>query len=153
LRYFQPHYADATTPKTFFNKHDQPKIIFFLADGQADYQAFQNQAIAYPNPLTLYVLCDNAPQLKQVVAEAVALETIQTERAELKSDPVSQRELKERLQAVRALETALLNQNLEQPETKQWYWAGKAVALPTKKHMQNLLSEVLESVFHPSPPD
>lgn len=68
-------------------------IVFFLAEGQDDREMFSEKIKAYPDPLTIYVLCDNAPQIKQVVSEAIALGKIQTERAELKSDPVSQRNL------------------------------------------------------------
>ncbi|BBL57498.1 DUF6079 family protein [Methylomonas koyamae] len=151
LRYFQPFYADATTRNDFFESVDQPRIVLFLAEGQDDRDMFSEKVKTYPDSLTIYVLCDNAAQIKQVVSEAIALEKIQTERAELKSDPVSQRELKDRLQAVKSLELDLLNSYLEQPESFEWYWEGKQPLLNNKKDLQTLLSRVLETVFSKAP--
>ncbi|MCK9608995.1 MAG: DUF6079 family protein [Methylomonas sp.] len=151
LRYFQPFYADATTRNDFFESVDQPRIVFFLAEGQGDREMFSEKVKTYPNLLTIYVLCDNAAQINQVVSEAIALEKIQTERAELKSDPVSQRELKDRLQTVKSIELDLLNLYLEQPKPFEWYWKGAQTLLTSKKHLQTLLSRVLETVFSKAP--
>lgn len=151
LRYFQPFYADATTRNDFFESVDQPRIVFFLAEGQDDCEMFSEKVKTYPDPLTIYVLCDNAPQIKQVVSEAIALEKIQNERAELKSDPVSQRELKDRLQTVKGIELDLLNLYLEQPKSFDWYWKGTQTLLNSKRNLQTLLSRVLETVFSKAP--
>jgi hypothetical protein len=151
LRYFQPFYADATTRNDFFESADHPRIVFFLAEGQDDRQMFSEKVKAYQDPLTIYVLCDNVPQIKQVVSEAIALEKIQNERAELKSDPVSQRELKDRLQIVKSIELDLINSYLEHPEFFDWYWKGAQTLLTSKKNLQTLLSRVLETVFSKAP--
>jgi len=151
LRYFQPLYADTTTRDDFFKCVDQPRIVFFLSDGQNDYEIFCEKIKAYSNPLTIYVLCDNTAQLRQVVSEAIALEKIQTERAELKSDPVSQRELKDRLQAIKSIELEQLNHYLEQPDSYDWYWRGAQTLLTSRKNLQVLLSRVLETVFNQAP--
>ncbi|WP_020160008.1 hypothetical protein [Methylobacter marinus] len=151
LRYFQPFYADITTRDVFFESGEQPRIVFFLADGQSECEIFRERAKSYSNPLTIYVLCDGASQIKQVVTESIALEKIQTERAELKSDPVSQRELKDRLHAVKASEHDLLSQYLDHPECYEWRWKDKQIILPKKTHLQALLSRVLETVFSEAP--
>ena len=151
LRYFQPLYADVTTGNDIFENVDQPRIIFFLVEGQGDYDIFREKIKIYSDPFTIYVLCDNAAQIKQVVSEAVALERIQIERSELKSDPVSQRELKDRLQTVKSLELDLLNAYLEQPQFFDWYWKGAQTLLTSKKNLQTLLSRVFETVFSKAP--
>ncbi len=151
LRYFQPMYADITTRNVFFENIDQPRIVFCLAEGLDDRELFSKKIRTYPDRLTIYVLCDNAAQIKAVISEAIALEKIQTERAELKSDPVAQRELKDRLQVVRRLELDLLNAYFEQPEKVEWYWEGKQPLLNNKKDLQALLSSVLQEVFNKSP--
>jgi hypothetical protein len=48
LRYFQPFYADATTRNDFFEGVDQPRIVFFLADGQDDYELFIKKSKPIP---------------------------------------------------------------------------------------------------------
>jgi hypothetical protein len=151
LRYFQPYYADIATRNDFFEYVDQPRVVFFLANGHDECIRFQDKIKEYPNPLVIYVLCDNASQLRQVVSEAIALEKIQIERAELKSDPVSQRELKDRLQAIKNIELVLLNHYLEQPDSYEWYWKGSQALLSSKKNLQTLLSRVLETVFNKAP--
>lgn len=151
LRYFQTQYADATTHDDFFAKAEQPRIISFLIENQDDQETFKKNLTANPDPLTIYVLCDNTAQIKQVVSEAIALEKIQTERAELKSDPVSQRELKDRLQTVKSTEFELLNSYLEQPESFNWFWQGTQVPQSGKKDLQTFLSRVLEEVYSKAP--
>jgi hypothetical protein len=101
--------------------------------------------------VVIYVLCNNASQLRQVVSEAIALEKIQIERAELKSDPVSQRELKDRLQAVKSIELEQLNHYLEQPDSYDWYWKSAQTLLTSKKNLQTLLSRILNTVFNKAP--
>jgi len=151
LRYFQPFYADTTTQNDFFASADQPRIVFFLADGPGDCAVLRDKIKEYPDPLTIYVLCNNAAKLKQVVSEAIALEKIQIERAELKSDPVSQRELKDRLQAVETIELEQLSQYLEQPDKYEWFWRNTQQLLNNKKELQAQLSRVLDTVFSKAP--
>ena len=151
LRYFQPYYVDITTPDSFYEKHDHPRILFLLANGQDERERLEAKAKNYLQTLTIYVLNDNVSELKQVVTEAIALESIQTESAELKSDPVAKRELKERLRTIRELEDALLNQLLDNNQANDLFWRGTQRILPNKKHLQALLSEVLEHVFSKAP--
>jgi hypothetical protein len=151
LRVFSPLYIDATTKKDFYENNDQPKILFFLSENPDDTAVFENIIKIYPNPLSIYVLCKNASQLKAIVAEAIALENIQSERAEIKSDPVAQRELKDRLLTIRHTEAELLTRYLEQPEANQWFWQGMHLELPTQRELQNQLSKVLKTAYDQAP--
>ena len=151
LRVFSPLYIDATTKTDFYRNTDQPKILFFLSESQDDTAIFENIIKKYPNPLSIYVLCDNASQLKAIVAEAIALESIQSERAEIKSDPVAQRELKDRLHTIKHIEVEILSQYLEQPESNRWVWQGDRLKLPTRRELQNQLSNVLGTVYNQAP--
>ena len=151
LRMFIPFYIDATTKKDLYENTDQPKILFFLSESQDDTAIFERIVKKHSNPLSIYVLCDNAAQLKAIVAEAIALENIQSERAEIKSDPVAQRELKDRLITIKHTEIELLSQYLEQPEANQWFWRGKRLPLLTRRELQNQLSKVLETVYDQAP--
>ncbi|MEI6544090.1 MAG: hypothetical protein WCL60_11265 [Methylococcales bacterium] len=151
LRYFIPLYIDATTKYETFTKTEQAQIIFFFSEDQDDKAQLEQLIKSYAEPLTLYVLCENAAQIKTVVTEAIALEKVQSERAEIKSDPVAQRELKESLQTVKALEAELLHQYLDQPERHQWFWKGETLTITSRRALQNQLSMILETVYHQAP--
>lgn len=148
LRYFQPHYVDANTK---FTTPEQPSILFFLSENPDDNAVFHATLTTHNDPLSIYVLCENAAQVKAVLAEVIALEKIQSEHAEIKSDRVAQRELKDYLEQTKAKETELLNHYLEHPEDYQWFWRGEKLALPSRKQLQNQLSTVLETVYHQAP--
>ena len=151
LRFFTPLYIDATTKHETFTQMEQAQIIFFFSEDQDDKAQLEQLIKSYAQPLTLYVLCENAAQIKTVVTEAIALEKVQSERAEIKSDPVAQRELKESLQTVKALEAELLHQYLDQPERYQWFWKGEALTITSRRALQNQLSMILETVYHQAP--
>jgi hypothetical protein len=151
LRVFSPFYIDSATKQSFYSNTDHPRILFFLSESQDDIVNFERLVKEHSNPLNIYVLCDNAAQLKAIVTEAIALENIQSERAEIKSDPVAQRELKDRLATIKQTELELLNQYLEQPEVNQWFWQGKRLELATRRALQHQLSTVLETVYDQAP--
>ncbi len=152
LRVFSPFYIDATTKNDFFETHQHPKILFFLSERQDDTVVFESIVKTYPDPLNIYVLWKNASRIKEVVTEAMALESIQSERAEIKSDPVAQRELKDRLHTIKHIEAEILSQYLEQPESNRWVWRGERLKLPTtRRELQNQLSNVLETVYNQAP--
>ncbi len=67
LRYFQPYYVDATTKNDFFENDEHPKIIFFLSENQDDSAAFENVVKKFCYPLNIYVLCENALQIKEII--------------------------------------------------------------------------------------
>ena len=148
LRYFQPHYVDANTK---LSAPEQPKILFFLSENQDENAVFHATLKTHNDPLSIYVLCENAAQVKAVLADVIALEKIQSEHAEIKSDRVAQRELKAHLEQTKAKETELLNHYLEHPEAYQWFWRGEKLDLPSRKQLQNQLSTVLETVYHQAP--
>lgn len=151
LRMFSAVYIDAATKSAIFENIQHPTIFLFLSAGQDDVEVFNSLVKTYPDPLSLYVLCENVSRMTEIVAEAMALESIQSERAEIKSDPVAQRELKDRLQTVKHIEAELLNQYLDNPELNQWVWQGERMALPTRRELQHQLSSVLESVYNQAP--
>ncbi|MDP3877241.1 MAG: DUF6079 family protein [Methylobacter sp.] len=151
LRVFSLFYIDANSKKDFYQHSDQPRILFFLSENQDDTALFNSQVNKHSNALTIYVLCDNAAQLKAIVAETIALENIQTERAEIKADPVAQRELKDRLATSKQTEAELLSRYLDHPETNTWYWQGQRLTLTGQRQLQHQLSEVLENVYDQAP--
>ncbi len=152
LRYFQPFYSTANTPNTQKTSAIQPHIEFFLAETEDDVERFQTQAtVENVNELTVFVLCENAAKIRDAITEVMALEKIQTENPVIKSDPVAQRELKDRLMTAQYTEGKQLNQMLEHPEKNQWVWNAEKLDIQNKKSLQQQLSSVLEQVYPKSP--
>ena len=151
FRCFQTYYGDAASSDSFFKNTDHPRIMFLLGEGLEEQDQLEAIAKRFANPLTLYVICENVHQLRHVVTEINALESIQSENALLRSDPVAQRELKDRLQALKDTEESLLDSYLEDSGTNYLYWEGNQKLLPNRKKLQELLSEVLETVFNRAP--
>lgn len=150
LRYFQPIYASPQHRLNLLKQSDAPQIVFFLAEDSEGINAFYD-VVLEANELTLFVLCENVTQILSAVLEVLALERIQTESPEIKSDPVAQRELKDRLTAARQTEDFLLNQILEQPEQNQWFWQSDELEIANKKALQHQLSEILQTVYAKTP--
>ena len=150
IRYFQPHYANAETNINSFDKY-QAKLIFFLAETDQDKEKFDTIKTQGDN-LTLYLLCDNANQLRNIISDAIALETIQNERPEIKDDPVAQTELKAYLQAIQQQEKELLSDYLENPENYiDWHYHKTQCPINNKRHLQNKLSSILDEVYDKAP--
>ncbi len=105
----------------------------------------------HASDLTVYVLCENAIQIRDAVAEVMALEKIQRESPVIKSDPVAQRELKDCLMTAQYTEDLLLSQMLESPEQSQWVWRGEQLKVTGKKMLQQQLSAILEKVYTKAP--
>jgi len=151
LRYFVPRFVDA---KSFKNEHiqgDVPRIIFFLVEGQDDQKLFNNQVLNHFSPLDIVVEYLNGSQLREGVAEVLALEALQRNAQELHSDPVAQREFKDRYNAAMQAEQTLLNAVTDDPGASDWYWSGQNLMIRNKRSLQHELSHVLETVYHASP--
>lgn len=150
LRYFKPIYASPEHGLKQLKQSDTPQIVFFLAEDSEGVNTFYDVVLA-ANELTLFALCENVTQILSAVMEVLALEKIQTESPEIKSDPVAQRELKDRLATARQTEDFLLNQILEQTEQNQWFWRADEFEIANKKVLQHQLSEILQTVYAKTP--
>ncbi len=151
LRYFNVLFCDAITTPDSIQTAQVPHIILYLAENHEGVERFNQLMTRQPEQMTLYALCNNAATLKIIVAEVMALERILAERAEIKTDPVSQREIKDHLSTLKHREAILINYYLESPETCQWYWQGNSIQVNHKRHLQQQLSTILESIYPLSP--
>jgi hypothetical protein len=151
LRYFLPRFVDAQTYEKEPVQGEQPRVIFFLSEGQDDQQLFVDEVAAHFSDLDIVVEYLNSPQLRQGLAEVLALEAVQHSSQELHSDPVAKREFNDRYQAALQGEQALLDGLLDQPASSAWYWRGRRLAVHNKRALQHAMSEVLEGVYCASP--
>jgi hypothetical protein len=151
LRYFQPIFTDSSSYKKLNLEHNKAYIIFYLAETATDRTNFHTWQAENHKPLCIYVLHQDSSSLKAVLSETLALEKIQIENQILHTDPVAQRELKDRLNHNHQLEEQLLSAFLEQPERDSWFHGGQQKTLNNRRELQNLLSEILEQVYCQSP--
>lgn len=151
LRYFLPTFTDAKSCLALEANSDVPRIIFFLTEGQDDRALFDGKLKNHFSELDIAVEYLNTAQLREAVAEVLALEGVRRDSQELNSDPVAQREFKDRYMAALATEQELLAGLIENPGTSVWYWKGKTLRVTTKRSLQEELSRVLEQVYYASP--
>jgi len=151
LRYFSPRFVDAQTYEKEPVRADEPRIIFFLSEGQDDQTIFAEQVVNHYSDLDIVVEYLNSAQLRQSVAEVLALVAVQRSSQELHSDPVAKREFKDRYHAATEAEQGLLDALIERPASSRWFWRGERLQIHNKRALQNGLSKVLEAVYHASP--
>ena len=151
LRYFEPRFIDARNYKDEKRQGREPRILFYLSEGQDDEKAFEKEAANHFSMLDLVVLCLSGNQLREAVAETQALKRVEINRQELNSDPVAKRELEDRLTAAEQKQAGLLQSLINSPAVNKWFHEGKNRNVGTKRNLQKLMSEVLKSAFHKAP--
>ncbi len=151
LRYFQPVFIDAESYKSLKPNSDCPRIIYYLSMAQDDEKLFNETVVQCFSELDIIVLCKNAPYLREATAEVLALEHIQNTARELHSDPVAQREFKDRFNAAEYAEQSLLRELNDEPQSQSWYWKGMSLDVQNKRQLQEQFSAVLEKVYSKSP--
>ncbi len=151
LRYFNPTFVDSQTLHQLSQSVAYARIVFYLAESKDDADIFMEKLLDANAMLDIRVLCPNSDQLREAVAEVLALEEIQKTAQELNSDPVAQRESKDRYNAAAAKEEDLLDSLTSEPQLNQWYWKIKTLSVESKRSLQEELSRVLNTVYSKSP--
>ncbi|MBV5329696.1 MAG: hypothetical protein JZU65_19070, partial [Chlorobium sp.] len=93
----------------------------------------------------------NGSQLREAVAEVLALLRVEQNCPELQADPVAHREFKDRLAAAQHLEDELFLNLLENPENAQWFWMAEKRAVTNKRDLQKEFSGMLDEIYNLSP--
>ena len=149
LRYFNVTFVDAHSARTAATG-DEPRIVFFLAEGKDDEARFDLLCQA-ASQNDIWVLHRHGASIRAVIADAMALEGVQRGGQELASDPVAAREVKERLEAARTSEQAALNALFGQPDQSEWVWRGEALSVSDGRTLQRALSDIMDRIFDQSP--
>ena len=147
LRYFAPFFVDAKSYKTTERQSEEARIIFYLASDQDDEKIFYTEVINYFSNLDIVALSLNGAQLREAVAETIALKRVRTNSQELNSDPVAKREFEDRLTAAEQSEDKLLKNLIDSPIDSVWYHNGDKLEMTSKRTMQEKLSNVLADVY------
>jgi hypothetical protein len=151
LRYFLPTFADVDSFRRLPESTDTPRIVFFLIRNQADHARFHDEVLGYFTGSDILVACPDADRLRQVVAEVAALERVRREAQALNTDPVAQREHKDRLATASAKRQEMLRALSEDPSAGVWHWRGQPLELETRRALQSELSRILDEIYHASP--
>ncbi|WP_156427584.1 hypothetical protein [Thiohalocapsa sp. ML1] len=151
LRYYLPSFADVDSFRRLPESTDTPRIIFFLIQNEADRARFNDEVLGYFKGADILVACPDADRLRQVIAEVTALERVRREAQALNTDPVAQREYKDRLAVTAAKRREILRALSEDPRAGVWYWRGRALDLATRRDLQSALSRILDEIYHASP--
>ena len=151
LRYFVSRFVDAKNYLKEPGKATEPRIVFYLSEGQDDQTIFAEEVVNHYSELDIVVEHLNSAQLREGVAEVLALEAVQRSAQELNSDPVAKREFKDRYHAAVETEQRLLDALLEEPGASRWFWRGERLQVHNKRALQIGLSNVLREVYHVSP--
>lgn len=151
LRYFLPCFVDINTFSKEQRSTKNLRIILCLAESQAEIKYFKEHIVHHFGNLDVVTLCQNGSQLREAVAEVLALHMVQINRAELNSDPVALREFKDRLIVAEHIEDQLVSAFFEQPQEGFWYWQGSHLQVNNKRNLQQELSRILDDVYHAGP--
>ena len=149
LRYFNVAYVDVRSSR-MLKSDGTPRIVFFLAEGKGDEEAFSfiRQAAA---PNDIWALHRRGSDIRAAIADVLALEGVQRGGQELASDPVAAREIKERLQAARVSEKHAMNSLIGDPGRSDWYWRDQRLEVADGRALQRALSDIMDRVYEKSP--
>lgn len=150
LRYFNPIFADAKSYLRLKQQEPEPRIIFFLAFGEDDKKIFA-QLNQFFSTSDILVLCATSHQIRDAVAETIALRKIQAESQTLNSDPVAKREFEDRLFSAEKSEASLIRGFFDSPQNHQWCHTSEKIQIQSKRELQRALSEVLEKIYPKAP--
>jgi hypothetical protein len=151
LRYFLPTFADSDSFRSLPESTNAPRIIFFLVQSDADRHRVRDEVLGHFAGPDIVVACPDADRLRQVIAEVMALERVRREAQALNTDPVAQREHKDRLAVASTKRREMLRALSEDPNAGVWHWQGSALELKTRRDLQAALSWILNEIYHASP--
>lgn len=151
LRYFIPIFVDAKTYSDTASETKEARIIFYMAAAQDDEKIFNQKVITHFSQLDIVVLCLNGSQLREAVAETLALKRVQINCQELNTDQIARREFQDRLTAAEFSEDSMLDDLLGSPDENIWFNDAKQLNVFSKRMLQKTLSSVLEKVYRLTP--
>lgn len=150
LRYFSPCFVDRET-RLDQSSIQQPTLLVCLAFDPDEARYFLGLAKDWDNSLAVFVVRTDAVEMNDAVAEVMAIERIQHTSHQLSTDPVAQREVRERLVMARRREMIVLANVLEEPAGGFWYHCGQEQQISDGRALQKLLSDALSRAYPLAP--
>ncbi len=151
LRYFSPVFADRSSYKKLKKDAYNQRIIFYLASSDDDFEQACRDLPIYFSEIDFVAICPNGTALRNACTEVFALRRIQETRAELQTDPVAQREFKERILSAFKIEEQLLSKLVDRPAGLKWFREKCELEILDRKQLQSSLSKALDLIYFKSP--
>ena len=151
LRCFYPVYIDSKSYARVPKESNAPRLFLFLAESQDDVDRFKTEVVSYFSSQDIVALYPHGEQLRNAVAETLALGRVQIEHQELNVDPVAMREFTDRIEAAQTAESHIIRGVIDRPSASLWWWSGSALEVATNRDLQVHMSKVLETVYSQSP--
>lgn len=151
LRYFLPQFVE-TANEVARESVAQPTFLICLPDSIEEQEAFKQRLLEDNTQTNVVVaLLHGGASLRHAVTEVAAYERVQRNYPDVASDPVTQRELKERYAHALQVEHELVSGILEDSAGSEWFWCGQPFLVNSKRELQVLLSHALEKTYSKAP--
>lgn len=150
LRYFRPIFIDRFNTNQIVSI-DEPTLYLCLSETREDETLFESCLGTLECPQAIGAIIDSSATLKESLIELIALQKIQHSSPELASDPIAQRELKDRLTVAIKNERKVISSILEEPSKSTWHWGARRYNVNNKRAFQELLTLVLKNNYSKTP--
>lgn len=151
--YFQPVFINASDYKKKIKGQGSPRIIFCLSENKEEKKLVKEKIVdcfSEKGSHDICVLCNNTEQIKPAVLRRIALEKVGAS-PEVGQDPVIQREYRDYYLSALDQEQEQIMQLFERPQNHQWYVGGKAKKIKSRRKIQEMMSELLETIYCKAP--
>lgn len=153
LRYFKPVFVDRHNLNQIIVT-SEPTLYLCLAEtseDEASYQQRLSDVKLKDQSLALGAIINSGAMLRESLLEVIALQRVQRISPELASDPVAQRELKDRLSAAKRNERLAIYTILDEPSRSTWCWGSNKYRVNNKRALQELLTIILKENYPKTP--
>lgn len=151
LRYFTVSFVSASEKlPSASTTTNEPRIVFYLCETRDDIHEFE-KAKSHAGPNEIWARYTETTAIRAAIAEVLALEGVSRSSQELSSDPVANREVRERLFVAQATERDALKRLIGEPNQSDWYWQNESLNIPDTQTLQRILSDVMDSIYDQTP--
>lgn len=150
LRYFRPVFIDRFNTNQMVSA-DEPTLYLCLSEMGEDEALFERCLSTLECSLAIGAIIGSSATLKESLIELIALQKVQHSSPELASDPIAQRELKDRLTIALKNERKVISSILEEPSKSTWHWGAHRYKVNNKRAFQELLTLVLKNNYSKTP--
>ncbi|ALQ51113.1 hypothetical protein [Nitrosomonas ureae] len=150
LRYFRPIFIDRFNTTQIVST-DEPTLYLCLSETGEDEALFERCLNTLKCSLTVGAIVGSSETVKESLLEVIALQRVQHSSPELASDPIAQRELKDRLSVAIRNERKAISGIMEEPSQSTWQWGTRRYEVNNKRAFQELLTIVLKNNYTKTP--
>ena len=151
LRRLAPLFVDSGSWKKQPPRAGEPRLIVFLPRDANDGRVFHERLGGHFDGDDLRAVGDGVRALEGIFTARAALERIRAGRAELQSDPVAMRELKERVGDIALRGDRLARALVAPAPERRFQWRDQSLSVSTRRELQSGVSLVMDEVYRLAP--